>query len=49
LYLVFGSGWNSYAATNNLIILWPQFEWTQGMCTDLWGYTGEDYATKNAM
>jgi hypothetical protein len=48
LDLVFSSGWNSYAATNNLIIVWPQFTW-RDLCTDLWGYTGDDYATKNGM
>jgi poly(3-hydroxybutyrate) depolymerase len=46
------SGYNRWADTNRLIVLYPQaiarYFWTYNPrgCWDWWGYTGERYATK---
>jgi hypothetical protein len=47
------SGFNAWADTNNLIVLYPQTKKSAFMplnpqaCWDWWGYTGADYANKN--
>lgn len=47
------AGFNNWADTNNLIVLYPQTKKSLFMplnpqaCWDWWGYTGEDYATKD--
>jgi poly(3-hydroxybutyrate) depolymerase len=49
------AGYNRWADTNRLIVLYPQavaryWWWTYNPrgCWDWWGYTGRDYATKEA-
>jgi poly(3-hydroxybutyrate) depolymerase len=55
-----GAGYNAWADTNRLIILYPQATARQGAafkswkwvynpkgCWDWWGYTGDDYATRD--
>jgi len=49
------AGYNRWAAANRLIVLYPQavaryVAWTFNPrgCWDWWGYTGRDYATKDA-
>ena len=41
------SNFANYAASNDLIIVWPQVSWNlfaaNGGCADSWGYSGEDY------
>src|SRR4051812_35078333 len=44
------AGYNRWAATNNIVVLYPQT--TQALvnpnrCWDFWGYTGQDYANQN--
>lgn len=47
------AGFNAWAETNNLIILYPQTKKSTFMplnpqaCWDWWGYTGEEYANKD--
>lgn len=47
------AGFNAWADTNNLIVLYPQTKKSAFMplnpqaCWDWWGYTGEDYANKD--
>jgi poly(3-hydroxybutyrate) depolymerase len=47
------SGFNAWADTNNLIVLYPQTKKSAFMplnpqaCWDWWGYTGENYANKD--
>ena len=45
-------GYNDYAVSNDLIMLYPQskysFDNTWG-CHDTWGITGDDFATKNGV
>lgn len=47
-----GAGFNEWAEANNLLILYPQVASSKIApmnpygCWDWWGYTGEDYATK---
>ncbi|WP_374261412.1 poly(3-hydroxybutyrate) depolymerase [Zoogloea sp.] len=56
-----GAGYNAWAETNRLIVLYPQVVarsgWAPGSmrwlynpkgCWDWWGYSGVDYATRNA-
>jgi len=49
---VTGAGYNRWAETNRLLVLYPQAESSKLSpvnplgCWDWWGYTGEDYATK---
>jgi poly(3-hydroxybutyrate) depolymerase len=46
-----GSGFADWAATNRLIVLFPQVEASSAnprACWDWWGYTGLDFLTKNA-
>lgn len=46
------AGYNEWAETNNLIILYPQVDSSKIApmnpmgCWDWWGYTGDDYATR---
>jgi poly(3-hydroxybutyrate) depolymerase len=47
------AGYNSWADTNDLIVLYPQaikrfspFVWNPRGCWDWWGYTGADYHTQ---
>lgn len=46
------AGFNEWAASNNMIVLYPQTEKSSMMpmnpqaCWDWWGYTGENYANK---
>jgi poly(3-hydroxybutyrate) depolymerase len=43
------TGYNRWAAANNIIILYPQITKTTlnpNGCFDWWGYTGPDYASK---
>lgn len=48
-----GTGLNEYADTNQLVVLYPQTEksamapFNPNGCWDWWGYSGENYATKN--
>jgi hypothetical protein len=49
------AGYNRWADANGLIVLYPQavkrysaFTFNPRGCWDWWGYTGADYATKNA-
>ena len=50
------TGFNEYAETNNIVILYPQVTMLEGSdpqknpltCWDFLGYTGEDYALKGA-
>jgi poly(3-hydroxybutyrate) depolymerase len=49
------AGYNRWADTNRLIVLYPQAKaryvwWTFNPrgCWDWWGYTGQNYATKEA-
>lgn len=48
------AGYNRWADTNRIVVLYPQARATWGMpwnpygCWDWWGYTGEGYATKRA-
>ena len=50
-----GAGYNRWADANALIVLYPQaikryspFTFNPRGCWDWWGYSGADYATKNA-
>ena len=46
-------GYNDYAVTNNIIMLYPQvqtkglYDW--GDCFDTFGYTGDNFATKDGI
>ena len=43
------AGYNRWAETNRLVVLYPRVEasfWNPRGCWDWWGYTGADYATK---
>jgi len=48
-----GSGYNEWAESNNLLVLYPQVASSKIAplnplgCWDWWGYTGDDYATRN--
>ncbi len=48
-----GAGFNEWAESNNLIIVYPQSGSSKFAlvnpygCWDWWGYTGQDYATRN--
>ncbi len=48
-----GAGYNEWAESNNLLVLYPQVASSKIVpmnpygCWDWWGYTGEDYATKS--
>ncbi len=48
-----GAGFNQWAETNNLLVLYPQVASSKLApmnpygCWDWWGYTNEDYATRN--
>ncbi len=48
-----GAGFNKWAEANALLVLYPQVASSKmapmnpNGCWDWWGYTGEDYATKN--
>ena len=48
-----GAGYNTWAATNKLVVLYPQVDSSRIApmnpmgCWDWWGYTGENYATKD--
>lgn len=61
-HFVDGSGYNAWASSNRLIILYPQAVARNGAafgswkfimnpkgCWDWWGYTGDSYATRNAI
>ena len=48
------AGYNRWADTNGLIVLYPQalkrfsaFVWNPRGCWDWWGYTGGDYHTQS--
>ena len=44
------AGYNRWAETNRLIVLYPQVKasfWNPRGCWDWWGYTGSAYATKD--
>jgi poly(3-hydroxybutyrate) depolymerase len=47
-----GAGYNEWAESNNLLVLYPQVASSKIAplnplgCWDWWGYTGDDYATK---
>jgi poly(3-hydroxybutyrate) depolymerase len=48
------AGYNAWADTNNLIVLYPQVikrfspsTWNPRGCWDWWGYTGLDYHTQS--
>jgi len=47
------TGYNEWAETNKMIILYPQVKITDGSnpeaCWDWWGYTDENYATKQGI
>ena len=49
-----GAGYNEWAESNNLLVLYPQVAGSKIAplnplgCWDWWGYTGEDYAVKAA-
>jgi len=46
------AGYNEWAEANNILILYPQAKITDlnpKGCWDWWGYTGADYATKDAV
>ena len=48
-----GAGYNEWAETNKLVVLYPQVDSSRIApmnpmgCWDWWGYTDENYATKN--
>jgi poly(3-hydroxybutyrate) depolymerase len=45
------AGYNEWAETNNIIVMYPQVRWgfnNPKWCWDWWGYTGADYDTKSA-
>lgn len=48
-----GAGYNEWAETNRLVVLYPQVATSTLMplnprgCWDWWGYTGDDYATRS--
>ncbi|MGI9234449.1 MAG: extracellular catalytic domain type 2 short-chain-length polyhydroxyalkanoate depolymerase [Woeseiaceae bacterium] len=48
-----GAGYNEWAESNNLLVLYPQVASSKTAplnplgCWDWWGYTGDDYATKS--
>lgn len=48
-----GAGYNEWAETNRLLVLYPQVAMSTVMpvnprgCWDWWGYTGDDYATRS--
>lgn len=48
-----GAGYNEWAESNNLLVLYPQVASSKIAplnplgCWDWWGYTGEEYATRN--
>jgi poly(3-hydroxybutyrate) depolymerase len=48
---VVNSGFNSWAESNNIIVLYPQVNKSSPMnpygCWDWYGYTGRDYANRN--
>ena len=50
---VSGTGLNNYADTNQLVVFYPQTSassinpFNPNACWDWWGYTGQDYATRN--
>lgn len=48
------TGYNEWADTNQLLILYPQVNksvipYNPSGCWDWWGYTGADYATKSSV
>ena len=48
------TGYNRWADTNRIVVLYPQaakswfWPFNPWGCWDWWGYTGTDYATRNA-
>lgn len=52
---VSGAGYNEWADTNRLLVLYPQAAMSTVMpvnprgCWDWWGYTGDDYATRSGV
>ncbi|MGI9237981.1 MAG: extracellular catalytic domain type 2 short-chain-length polyhydroxyalkanoate depolymerase [Woeseiaceae bacterium] len=50
-----GAGYNEWAESNNLLVLYPQAASSKIAplnpmgCWDWWGYTGDDYATKSGL
>ena len=47
-----GTGFNRWAETNNIVMLYPQAHDSPGNpngCWDWWGYTGQAYATKSGV
>ena len=52
LTLVMFSGYNDYAVSNDLIMLYPQSKYSIDNpwgCHDTWGVTGDDFGTKNGV
>lgn len=52
LNFVENTGYNTWAEANNIVIIYPQTKSTYmplnpKACWDWWGYTGEDYLTRN--
>jgi len=51
--VVRGAGFNEWAETNGLVVLYPQSKSSRVApmnplgCWDWWGYTGEGYATRD--
>ena len=44
------TGYNRWAASNNIVVLYPQTEASPGNpngCWDFWGYTGQDYYSRD--
>ena len=44
------AGYNRWAASNNIVVLYPQTEASPGNpngCWDFWGYTGQDYYSRD--
>jgi poly(3-hydroxybutyrate) depolymerase len=49
---VVGAGFNRWAESNNIVVLYPQAHDTPAnpnACWDWWGYTGQAYATKSGV
>lgn len=47
-----GAGFNRWAESNNIVVLYPQTHDTStnpNACWDWWGFTGQAYATKNGV
>ena len=49
---LYGMGFNDYAASNDLIVVYPDFHSSWGNlegCPDTYGYSGDNYLSRDAV